>query len=228
MWLLDTRHIRSFDWISFLIMLIFMHVGLICVFSATYQPEMPYSLFFKKQLFGIISGIIIYFIFCWLDYRTLERTGYFLYFATMMLLLITIVKGSIGMGAQRWINLGVTKFQPSELTKLFFPAFLAIIYSPMRMTRINQPSLISSRSLRTWNKRPAHFKTTRFRNRSHCAFLGSSFIVAGRHSQEVLHDSNPCCVLTAPLIWKCLKPYQRNRITVFLGQGDRQKRALSN
>ncbi len=41
-----------------------------------------------------------------------------------MFLLVTIIKGSIGMGAQRWINVGFTKFQPSELTKLFFPAFV--------------------------------------------------------------------------------------------------------
>ena len=31
------------------------------------------------------------------------------------------------------------------------------------------------------------------------------------------------CALAAPVIWKCLHPYQRNRITVFLGQGDSKK-----
>ena len=119
MWLIDPRHIRSFDWISFFIMLMLSILGLIFVFSATYQPELPYSLYFKKQLFGIITGIIIYFIFCWFDYRTLERAGYFLYFATIVLLLITIIKGSIGMGAQRWINLGLLNFSPRAYQTLF-------------------------------------------------------------------------------------------------------------
>ncbi len=31
------------------------------------------------------------------------------------------------------------------------------------------------------------------------------------------------CVLAAPLLWHCLKPYQKNRIMVFLGQGDSRK-----
>src|SRR5436309_493540 len=118
MWLLDRRYIYSFDWISFFIMLIISLLGLLFLFSVTYRPEIPYSFFFKKQLFGILTGLILYFICCSLDYRSLERNGYFFYFVTVGLLLFTIIKGSSVMGGQRWINLGFTKFQPAELTKL--------------------------------------------------------------------------------------------------------------
>jgi len=83
------------------------------VLSATYRPEVAFSIFFKKQLFGIISGLIIYSICCLIDYRTFERWGYFLYFAVIALLIVTMIKGSWGMGGKRWINLGITKFQPS-------------------------------------------------------------------------------------------------------------------
>ena len=224
MWLIDTRHIRSFDWISFFIMLMLSILGLTFVFSATYQPELAYSLYFKKQLFGIITGIIIYFVFCWFDYRTLERAGYFLYFATMMLLLITIIKGSVGMGAQRWINLGVTKFQPSELTKLFFPSF----FSYYLFTDEKDPH------------RPpvSHFLPVLFVLGLSALLilkqpdLGTALIVlfsgvlllwlAGIH-KKFFTIAVISCALAAPLLWKCLKPYQRNRITVFLGQGDSKK-----
>jgi Bacterial cell division membrane protein len=50
----------------------------------------------------------------------------------MGLLLFTIAKGSIAMGGQRWINLGFTKFQPSEMAKLLFPAFVAYFLSTQR------------------------------------------------------------------------------------------------
>jgi len=122
--LLQRRTAGSFDWISFTIMLILCGLGLAFVWSATYKPELPYSLFFKKQAFGVISGILIYGIISLFDFRNLMRQGYFLYFCVIGLLIFTIIKGSIGMGAQRWINLGIIKIQPSELTKLLFPAFI--------------------------------------------------------------------------------------------------------
>lgn len=224
MWFIDPRYIRSFDWISFLIMLVLACLGLLFVFSATYQPEIPYSLFFKKQLFGIVTGIIIYFTFCWFDYRTLERTGYFIYFAVIGLLLVTILKGSIGMGAQRWINVGFTKFQPSELAKLFFPSFFSYYLfteekDPHRPTlSFFAPILaVLGASFLLIRKQPD---------------LGTALIIlftgvlllwlAGMHKKFFIISFVVCASVT-PIIWKCLHPYQRNRIIVFLGQGDSKK-----
>src|SRR5438045_2949789 len=64
----SARHLRYFDWISFLIMIALAGIGLIFIFSATYCPEQPYSLFFKKQFIGIITGIVIYLVCCFIDY----------------------------------------------------------------------------------------------------------------------------------------------------------------
>src|SRR5689334_13039774 len=103
----DRRYFRYFDWASFFLILVLSSIGLLFVFSATYRPDAPYSLFFKKQLFGLCSGLIIYLFFCMIDYRALMRWGYLGYFLTLGLLIFTLIKGSIGMGAQRWINLGI-------------------------------------------------------------------------------------------------------------------------
>ena len=123
MFLIDRRYVRSFDWASLFISILLAGIGLLFVFSSTYKPESPFSPFFKKQLFGIISGFFIYGFFCAIDFRTLWRWGYFAYYGVILLLIFTILKGSVAMGGQRWINLGFMKFQPSELAKLFFPAF---------------------------------------------------------------------------------------------------------
>lgn len=223
MWLIDRRYVRSFDWISFVTMLIICSIGLLFVFSSTYTLEHPFSLFFKKQLFGVISGLIIYFFCCILDYRTLERNGYFLYFATLGLLLFTLFKGSIGLGAQRWINLGFIKFQPSELAKLFSPAFFSYyLYTEkdvlaLSITEFLPIICILGASVLLILKQPD---------------LGTALIIlfssavlvwlAGLH-KKVFIIAFTITLVAAPLLYKCLKPYQRKRIEVFLGAGDSKK-----
>ena len=223
MLLLDRRYIRSFDWVGFALMLIICAMGITCVFSATYKPDYQFSLFFKKQLFGMLSGLVIYFFCCFIDYRTLERSGYFLYFATLCLLVFTIIKGSIGMGAQRWINLGFIKFQPSELSKLFFPSFFSFYLYTERdnlsfdVTNILPILGVLGASFLLIVKQPD---------------LGTGLIIlfsgvtllwlAGLNKKFFLY-SFLFFGLATPILWKCLKPYQKKRIEVFLGAGDSKK-----
>ena len=205
-------------------MLIISALGLLFVFSATYQPDIPYSLYFKKQLFGIVTGLIIYLVFCWFDYRTLMRTGYFLYFAIIALLVLTILKGSIAMGGQRWINLGFIKFQPSELTKLFFPAF----FSYYLFTEEKDPSTLTFADftpILTIIAISALLIAKQPDLGTALILLFSSLVLlwlAGMPKKFFLIMLIACSV-TAPVLWKCLKPYQRSRIMVFLGQGDSKK-----
>ncbi len=224
MWLIDKRYLLAFDWISFIVMLLLASLGLLSVFSATYTPDLHYSLFFKKQLFGVLSGIIIYVIYCSLDYRALERAGYFLYFATIGLLLLTMIKGSMGMGAQRWIDLGIIKFQPSELAKLFFPPFFSY-YLFTEETYVGKPTLATFIPI--------------------IAILGLSFILIVKQpdlgtalimlfsgiillwlaglNKKYLIAGLIVCTVAAPVLWKMMKPYQQKRVLVFLGSGDSRK-----
>lgn len=48
-----------------------------------------------------------------------------LYFAGVILLAAVLVTGHVGKGAQRWLDLGLFRFQPSEILKLAIPMFLA-------------------------------------------------------------------------------------------------------
>jgi rod shape determining protein RodA len=55
----------------------------------------------------------------------LRRVTPWLYLFGVILLVIVEVKGVIGKGAQRWLNLGLFKFQPSEIMKLGVPMMAA-------------------------------------------------------------------------------------------------------
>lgn len=192
------------------------------VFSATYKPEQPFSLFFNKQLFGIISGFLIYTICCIIDYRTLQRWGYFLYFAIIGLLIFTIIKGSIGMGAQRWINLGIIKFQPSELAKLFFPAFFTYYLFTEKNNNLSLKSCgpilgILAISALLIRKQPDLGTALVI------VFLGTMLFWLAGVPKKFFIWSLVIILISAPVTWNFLKPYQKQRITVFFGEGTSQK-----
>jgi rod shape determining protein RodA len=219
----DRRYFRYFDWLSFGIVLVLASIGLLFVFSATYKDYQPYSTFFQKQAFGVCTGILIYATFCLIDYRVLMHIGYILYTIVIGFLIITLIKGSIGMGAQRWVDLLFFKFQPSEVAKLFFPAFITYYLftnndSPFYKTKDFLPLfalLIFSTLL--IRKQP-DLGTALLILFSGCII----FWIAGL-SKKFFLGLAFIGVAGAPLAWRALKPYQKKRIAVFLGEGDNQK-----
>ncbi len=221
---IDQRISKYFDWFSGCLIALLATIGLFFVFSATYAPSKPPSIFFIKQAIGILTGFIIYIGCCIIDYRTLLRWGYFAYIGVIGLLIFTLIKGSIGMGAQRWINLGFIKLQPSELAKLLFPAFAAYHLEIKKderqtFTRTFLPMLcILGISFMLILKQPD---------------LGTALIIAytglillwlaGLPKKFFLCGALALFIF-APLIWQyALKPYQKNRIAVFLGYGNNHK-----
>lgn len=223
---LDSRYLRCFDWVGFFIMAILSCISILSVYSATYRPEAALQgkqlHFFHKQLFGVISGFLIFMITCLIDYRRLQRWGYFLYIGTIFLLMYTLLKGSVGLGAQRWINLGILKFQPSELAKLFFPAFftyyLASTRHELRTVRDFLPLIgVLAFSTLLILKQPD---------------LGTAIIIAisglvllwlAGIGKKFFVTLALGLLVTAPLTWALLKPYQKQRIMVFLGEGNSRK-----
>lgn len=221
--LIDRRYLRYFDWISFFLMLILCSIGLVFVLSATYTPEQPYSHFFKKQLVGVITGLVIYFICCGTNFKTLMRWGYFAYFVIIAILLFTTIKGSIGMGAQRWINLGIIKVQPSELAKLLFPAYAAyyfytesdtLSFSTQQFMPVIIMLLISVILI---------LKQPDLGTALVLLFSGMILLWLAGLSRKFFLCLFAITLLTAPLSWKMLKPYQKKRVLVFMGYGDSKK-----
>ncbi len=218
----DYRYFRYFDWITFGLIMVLSLIGLAFVFSATYRAEIPLSIFFKKQLFGVVSGIVIYLLCCMVHYKNFMRWGYFLYFAVIGMLIFTIIKGSIGMGGQRWIDLGLFKLQPSETTKFFFPAFVTYYLYTHSNSTLSWRQYIPLLSMLVVSciliiKQPD---------------LGTAILLlisgllmlwlAGVQKRFFKYGLI-ALIITAPVTWHLLKPYQKKRILVFIGQGESKK-----
>lgn len=126
------------------------------------------------------------------------------------------------MGAQRWINVGLFKFQPSELAKLFFPAFFSYYlftekeFKPTLATFAPVLAIVGISALLIM-KQPD---------------LGTALLIifsaavmtwlAGLNRSIVITTCILACI-SAPLTWSMLKPYQKKRVLVFLGEGDTKR-----
>ncbi|MDO5605499.1 MAG: rod shape-determining protein RodA [Paracoccus sp. (in: a-proteobacteria)] len=63
----------------------------------------------------------------------------FAYIGCILLLVAVDLIGHVGMGAQRWLDLGPIKLQPSELTKIALVLVLAAYYDWLDLNRVSRP-----------------------------------------------------------------------------------------
>ena len=129
MFRIDRRFLKTFDWPLLILLLIVSGLALMNLYSASYPPS-PWGIPpYIKQCYLFLMGMMgILCILCF-DYKDLHFWNYPFYIFIIILLLLVLVVGNSAGGAQRWINLGFFKLQPSELAKLMLVVTLASYYS---------------------------------------------------------------------------------------------------
>jgi rod shape determining protein RodA len=95
--------------------------GLIVLYSASGQ-SVPTIL---RTILRIAIGAVAMLMLARVNPNFLRRTTPWLYFIGVFLLVLVEIFGHIGLGAQRWLSLGIVRFQPSELMKLAVPMMCA-------------------------------------------------------------------------------------------------------
>ncbi len=120
----------KWDWLTPLALLGLSTFGIAFIFSATYsdRPTQPMTLALLlkeewfKQLVYLGMGSVIYTFAALIDYRFWVSIGHWIYAAAVVTLILVLIPGIGGgtssWGAQRWINLGIFQFQPSETAKI--------------------------------------------------------------------------------------------------------------
>ena len=95
--------------------------GLVVLYSASGQSLPTVLRTGARLLLGAIAMLLL----ARIDPNFLRRSTPWVYAAGCLLLLVVAAIGHVGMGAQRWLNLGLFRFQPSELMKLAVPMMCA-------------------------------------------------------------------------------------------------------
>ncbi|EXJ17235.1 rod shape-determining protein RodA [Imhoffiella purpurea] len=184
--------------------------GLIVLYSASDQD--PGTI--QRQLIRLGLAIGLMGAIAQIPPQTLRRWSPALYGVGVLMLLAVLVVGEIGKGAQRWLDLGVFRFQPSELLKLAVPMTLAWLLSsrplPPRLLGISLALALTMVPVLLIAKQPD---------------LGTSLLVASAGiavlfmaglSWRMILGFVIVAAAIAPLVWYGMHDYQRARVLTFL------------
>lgn len=199
-------------------------VGLVALYSASYDNVRVSHKIFYDQLWCAGIGLLIMYFIGKVDYRKFYDIAYILYGFNMLLLLWVLISGRHVLGAKRWIEIGPVNFQPSEIMKLSLLLVLGRYFS---------------------NRRPAF--SFNFASKSQEVFrdliiplfltlsamflifkqpdLGTSLLLFGMFigmlfvsgiEYKYLFSFLFIILALVPFGWQFLKPYQKDRLLVFL------------
>lgn len=120
----DSRKVKRgpIDLPFLVLTIVILTIGVIMVLSASYARAYytsgdPTKYFVRQAVFAV-SGVVLMLGFSRANVNFLRRTAFPLLLASVFLLVLVPIIGVEDNGAKRWIDLGITTFQPSEITKL--------------------------------------------------------------------------------------------------------------
>jgi rod shape determining protein RodA len=132
----QVRYSRSIDWVTLLLYLAMVGLGLLNVYAASYSPDVPFSRVFSadwtglmdfnwfKQLVWIGAAGVLIVVLIVIDYKAYDTFAYVLYGGMIFLLLLTLVIARPIAGSRSWLELGPVRLQPAEFAK--FTTALAV------------------------------------------------------------------------------------------------------
>ncbi|MGK0500921.1 MAG: rod shape determining protein RodA, partial [Oceanicoccus sp.] len=78
-----------------------------------------------RQISRLLLGLFFFIAVANVPLRLLKNFSVWIYLFGVLLLLAVMFFGEVGKGAQRWLDLGIIRFQPSEILKLAVPMMVA-------------------------------------------------------------------------------------------------------
>ena len=130
------RKILYLNWPLALLLAAVAGVGFLMLYSVaggSYTPWAEPQM--KRFAVGFVLMIMVAMVPAWF-WRNMASVAYL---GSLMLLLAVEFFGSVGMGAQRWIDLGLIRLQPSELMKVTLVLMLAAYYDWLPSTKKSRP-----------------------------------------------------------------------------------------
>jgi len=203
----------STSWFLVFLLSAVASVGVAMLYSAADGSFEPWA---SRHLIRFAIGMALLFVVALVDIRLWLRSAYVLYAVALALLVAVEVTGAQGMGAQRWVDLGGFRLQPSEFMKIALVVVLARYFHGLTTDQVARlPYLLVPAALVL---APAAL-VLRQPDLGTAVMLGLGgagiFLLAGVRLW-VLGLAGAAAVLALPVGWQFLHAYQKQRIFTFL------------
>ncbi len=188
-------------------------VGFTALYSAangSFEPWAYRQIVRFVVCLGLAVGIAL------IDIRWWYRLAWPAYAAGMLLLIAVEVMGHIGMGAQRWINLGIIQLQPSELMKIALIMVLARAFHAAapedvkRLSFLAVPVCVIAAPVCLVLLQPDLGTSLMM------VMAGGAMFLLGGVSLWIFGAVGAAGLLSLPVIWHFLHDYQKQRVLTFL------------
>jgi rod shape determining protein RodA len=185
-------------------------VGLAALFSASYENP--------ARVVGQVGNLAIALVAMWLlaqvSPQTLMRFAVPAYVVGLLFLIAVALFGDVVNGARRWLHVGVTRFQPSEMMKLAMPMMLAWYFhrreSALKLRDFALGALLLAVPLALIGRQP---------DLGTAALVGATgfyVIFFAGINWKVLATLGVGAMAALPLLWSVMKDYQRKRVLTLL------------
>jgi rod shape determining protein RodA len=188
-------------------------IGFAMLYSAANGHWEPWA---SKQAARFAVSVVIMILVATVDLRFWLRAAYAIYVGVLLLLILVEIRGAVGMGAQRWIDLGIIQLQPSEMMKIALVLALARYFSNLTVEEIGRPVRLIVPTLFVLVPAALVMKQPDLGTAMMLVLSGGAiFFLAGVRWWKF------AVILAAgggavPVAWRFLRDYQRNRIYTFL------------
>lgn len=211
--MIDPRSLRQFDWILLASMLALTGVGVLMIYSATYQTIR--ADLYVRQLQWFCLAVVTFFIILQVDYHVMVDLALPLYIFSLALLVAVLFFGKRISGAKSWFAFGYFHFQPSEIAKIASIVLLARYLSDENRTSLTLKDLgmagvIMGIPMMLIILQPDMGTTITF-----LPPLILMLFLAGMRFRWILLAIG-CGIASLPGFWLFLKPYQKARILTFV------------
>jgi rod shape determining protein RodA len=209
----DRRLVQNVDWTLLSIALLVMTLSVLSMWNLASGPGG--AALVSRQLSWVAIGLVAMLVMASLDYRALVRFAPALYVAGVALLLSVFVLGRTVSGARRWIHVGSITFQPSEMFKLILVVTLAWVLTWRVEGAPSGGTVLASLAL----VGVPFFLVVRQPD------LGTALVLVPVVVAVLVGVGVRLRWLAAlalgglaalPLAWRMLKPYQQDRLLVYL------------
>ncbi|MBO6883715.1 MAG: rod shape-determining protein RodA [Marivita sp.] len=130
------RKILFINWPLVILLTAIAGVGLLMLYSVAGGSMTPWA---EPQMKRYALGLTVMFIVAMVPIWFWRNMSVMAYLVALALLVAVEFFGTVGMGAQRWINLGFMRLQPSELMKIAMVMILAAYYDWLPIKKTSHP-----------------------------------------------------------------------------------------